>query len=361
MTPFWMSREKISMPETATQEPPGRSPGPGRRSRRPGAVTIAFAIVALLLAWLWFDGRSELSGLREQVAQRLRDSESESRDARLLAKQAQDALREVQAKLSLLEVRVAESQSQQVALEALYQELSRSRDEWVLAEIEQILTIASQQLQLAGNVRAALVALQTADARLARSDRPQFAPLRKVLANDIERLKAAPSLDIPGLAIKLDQLIATADSLPLAQEARPPARADEDGGAKNDAGGIWARLSTDFINELRQLVRVQNMERPDPAILSPSQAFFLRENLKLRLLNARLALLARDEATFRGDLKTAGAWLNRYFDPRARATVSAQQSLAQLGSSGTSMALPTIGESLAAVRSYKVARDRPPR
>src|SRR3954470_19083270 len=252
-----------------------RAPAQGtqaRARRRPGAVAVALAVVAVLLAWQWADSRSRLDALREEVAQRLRGSESESRDALLLAKQAQDALRDVQAKESQLEVKLAESQRQQVALEALYQELSRSRDEWVLAEIEQILTIASQQLQLAGNVRAALVALQTADARLARSDRPQFAPLRKVLASDIERLKAAPSPDVPGLAIRLDQLIATADSLPLAQESRPATRTEE--GAENTGGGLWQRLGSDFLSELKQLVRVEHMERPDPAVLSPSQAFF---------------------------------------------------------------------------------------
>src|SRR6266542_2987440 len=67
--------------------------------------------------------------------------------------------------------RLAESQSQSLALEALYQDLSRNRDEWQLAEIEQVLAIASQQLQLARNVRAALLALQLADSRLARTDR----------------------------------------------------------------------------------------------------------------------------------------------------------------------------------------------
>ena len=340
-----------------SQHDPMESPQEARPSRRRfSRATIAFAALAGLLAWQWYDGRTRLDALREQVAQRVRDSESESRDARLIAKQAQDALREVQAKQSQLEVKLAESQSQQVALEALYQELSRSRDEWVLAEIEQILTIASQQLQLAGNVRAALVALQTADARLARSDRPQFAPLRKVLAGDIERLKAAPSPDIPGLALKLDQLIATSDSLPLAQEARPTARTDAD--EVKTAGGLWQRLGSDFLSELKQLIRIENMERPDPAILAPSQAFFLRENLKLRLLNARLALLARDEATFRADLKTAGAWLDRYFDRKARPVVATQATLAQLGAGGPGMALPTMSDSLAAVRSYKIARDR---
>jgi uroporphyrin-3 C-methyltransferase len=324
--------------------------------RRFAPLALVVAIVAVLLVWQRYETRSELSALREQVAHRLREGESDSRDARLLSGQAQEASREALAKLSQLEVKLAESQNQQVALEALYQELSRSRDEWVLAEIDQILSIASQQLQLAGNVRAALVALQMADTRLARSGRPQFAPLRKVIAADIERLKAAPSLDIPGLAIKLDQVIASTDSLPLSQDARPPVRAD--GEAAKTADDLWSRLGTDFWNGLKQLVRVQNMERPDAPLLTPSQAFFVRENLKLRLLNARLALLARDEATFRSDLKTAGAWLDRYFDKKARATGLAQASLAQIAAGGTSMALPTIDDSLAAVRNYKVARDR---
>jgi uroporphyrin-3 C-methyltransferase len=328
--------------------------------RRMTPLLVALVTLAVTYAWFWVDHRlNDLDGMRAQVAQGMRESQSEARDARLLAGQAQEAARETQAKLSQLEVKLAESQNQQVALEALYQELSRSRDEWVLAEVEQILTIANQQLQLAGNVRAALVALQTADARLARSDRPQFAPLRKVIAADIERLKAAPNLDIPGLAIKLDQVIATADSLPLAQDARASAKTEAE--SPKAAGDLWTRLGSDFWSELRQLVRVQNMESNDVALLTPSQAFFLRENLKLRLLNARLALLARDESTFRADLKTATAWLDRYFDKKARATLLAQSSLAQIGSGATNMALPSIGESLTAVRNYKVARDRPPR
>lgn len=316
-------------------------------------VTIALAALALLLAWQWYDSRAEMGQLREELARRLRDSDAESRDARLVARQSQEGLREAQAKLSQLELKLAESQNQQVALEALYQELSRGRDEWVLAEVDQILTIASQQLQLAGNVQAALVALQTADARLARSNRPQFAPLRKVLARDIERLKTTPNLDIAGLAVRLDQAIASIDSLPLAQDARPQASAESARVGAQE--GFWRRFGAELMAELGQLVRVENVERAEPALLAPSQVFFLRENLKLRLLNARLALLARDEATFRNDIKTATSWIERYFDTRAGAAAAAIAGLKQIGSSGISMALPTIGDSLAAVRNYKVS------
>src|SRR5467141_3816809 len=315
---------------------------------------IAFGLVALLLVWQWYDGQSRIGALRDELAQRVRESESDSRDARLAARQAQEAAREAQAKLAQIELKLAEFQSQQIGLETLYQELSRSRDEWVLAEIEQILAIASQQLQLTGNAQVALAALQTADARLARSGRPQFLPLRKVFARDIERLKTAPGLDVPGLAAKLDQLIAGVDSLPLVQDARPQAPA----AAKHEAEGLWARLVADLLGELKQLVRLENMGASDPALLSPPQAFFLRENLKLRLLNARLALLARDETAYRSDVKLAAGWLERYFDTRSRAAAATAATLKQLASDSIRASLPTIGESLAAVRAYKPVRKQ---
>ncbi len=314
----------------------------------------AFGLVALLFAWQWYDGHNRIGALRDELAQRVRESESDSRDARLSARQAQETAREAQAKLAQIELKLAEFQDQQISLEALYRDLSRSRDEWVIAEIEQILTIASQQLQLTGSVQVALSALRTADARLGRSGRPQFLPLRKVFARDIERLKTAPSLDVPGLAAKLDELIAGVDSLPLVQEARPQATA----AAKRDADGLWERLVAELLGELKQLVRIENMEGSDPALLSPPQAFFLRENLKLRLLNARLALLSRDETAYRGDVKLAASWLERYFDTRARAAVAMGVTLKQLALDSIGVSLPTIGESLAAVRAYKPARKQ---
>jgi uroporphyrin-3 C-methyltransferase len=273
-----------------------------------------------------------------------------------LAKQAQESVREAQVKLSVIENKIAESQSQQVALEALYQELSRSRDEWALAEIEQILTVASQQLQLAGNVQAALMGLQTAEGRLARSDRPQFIPLRRVLNRDIERLKTAPNPDIAGMALRLDNLIASVDILPLQFDERtqsPPKPAGSPG-----ANGVWARVLTEIWDEMKQLVRIRNVDRPDAALLPPTQAYFLRENLQLRLLNARQALLARDPARFRADLETARTWMTRYYDTRAKSTATALASLKQLSASSINVELPTIADSLAAVRNFKVAREK---
>ena len=335
-------------------------PATPRRSRVPLLLLIAILLAAALAAVFWLDARQRIDATQAELARRLRDIENDAREARSVARQAQEALRESQAKVGQLESRFAESQSQQLALEALYQDLSRNRDEWQLAEIEQVLAIASQQLQLAGNVRAALLALQLAEARLARADRPQFVPIRRALSRDIERLKALPALDLPGMSLRLDRLAAQVDSMPLAFDER----AERAGAAKDvpgtDERGFWARLGSEVWTELRQLVVVRKVDAPEPPLLPPSQAYFVRENLRLRLLNARLNLLARDEAGYREDLRTAQSWIGRYFDQGSKQTADALAQLEQLSASTFSFEMPNISESLEAVRGFKSRGERNP-
>src|SRR5687768_2566912 len=242
------------MVETETEAPiPAQ---PARRSRAPLLLLIAVALAAGLATLFWLDARGRIGATQEELARRLRDIEADAREARSIARQSQEAARDAHVKVAQLEARLAESQSQQLALEALYQELSRNRDEWQLAEIEQVLAIASQQLQLAGNVRAALLALQLAEARLAKSDRPQFLPVRRALARDIERLKALPVLDVAGMSARIDSLVAAVDSLPLAFDER-----SERPAAKKSAPekGFWSRLGSEVWSELRQLVIVRQV------------------------------------------------------------------------------------------------------
>ena len=295
------------------------------------------------------------------LARRLRDIEADSKEARGLARQSQEALRDALGKLAALETRLAESQGQQLALEALYQELARNRDEWQLAEIEQVLAIAQQQLQLSGNVRAALLALQLAENRLSRADRPQFLPVRRALTRDIERLKSLPMLDVPGLSLALDRLVASVDGLPLAFDERAQRAApgkDKDAKSAPAEEGFFTRLGGEVWKELRQLVVVRRIDSPEPPLVPPQQAYFLRENLKLRLLNARLALLTRDEAGYREDLRTAQAWIQRFFDARAKPSQAALAQIKQLSAASVGFEPPSITDSLEAVRGFKSRSER---
>ncbi len=338
----------------AETESSGAAPG---SSRTVALAVIVVVLAAGLAALSWLDARHRIATTQEELARRLREIESDAREARSVARQSQEALRESQSRLAQIESRVAESQSQSLALEALYQELSRNRDEWQLAEIEQVLAIASQQLQLARNVRAALLALQLADSRLARTDRPQFAPIRRALARDIERLKAAPAVDFAAVTARIDNLIAGIDGLPLAfdeRTERAPVAKDTAAAERSFVG----RLGAEVWNEISQLVVVRRMDAAEPPLLPPSQAYFVRENLRLRLLNARVSLLARDEAGYREDLRASQAWVQRYFDGRSKSTADAQAQLKQLSAVSISFEMPTISESLDAVRGYKSRRER---
>ena len=323
--------------------------------RRSWPLAALFLLTLGLLAWQWIASQQRFNALEHALAERLATLQAEGEEGRVAGRRAGDDLRAALTKLNLLENKITVSQNQQLALETLYQELSRNRDEWYLADIEQMLSIASQQLQLAGNVRAAMVALEAADARLQRLDQPQLIGLRKVINEDIERLKALPYVDMVGMSLQLDALTRQVDGLPLEAERRTRAAQAP---AAPAPGGPFGQFFADVWHEVKQLVQVRRVDDSRPELLAPSQAYFLRENLKLRLLSARLALLQRDEADYHADLAAAQSWLRQYFDtsdPNARRALDA---LAQLAASAIRVDLPDITASLNAVRDYKLSMAR---
>jgi uroporphyrin-3 C-methyltransferase/uroporphyrinogen III methyltransferase/synthase len=353
-----------------------------RRRAAPAAFWIA--IVALVLGAaglaLAIASHNRLETVERELARRIQGVDGVSNEARIAAKQAQDIAIALQTREGVLESKVADSQSQQASLQQLYQDLSRTRDDWALAEVEQLLSVGSQQLQLAGNVPGALIALQNADDRLARADRPQFIALRRVIARDMDRLRALPSVDLAGDALRLDSLVSMVDKLPLLSDERasPAPRLDavpidreprnppRAGAASSAAPTFLERMSDDFRylgaetwQQFQQLVRVREVNEPDALLLAPSQAYFVRENLKLRLLNARLALLAHQEPIFRADLLRVDELLRTYFDSRAQSTVAALALLKQIEGSTTAIEMPTLADSLNAVRSFKSAGEHP--
>jgi len=351
-----------SAPEAPASPPlPSTPRGWKADVRRPVVWVVLLAI--LVVAAQWLDTRMQVSGVQQELARRLAESDGQAKEGRLLARQAQNALAELQAKYGALETKVAETQSQALALEAMYQELSSSREERLLAEVEPAVSIAVQQLQFAGNVEAALLALQSAEARLVRASQPRLVALRRILTQDIERLKAAPAADVTGLSLKIESVVAVADSLPLAFEQRPvtsleaiPTTESTKGATPADQG-YWRRLLTDLWHELKQLARLERIDRGDPGLLAPTQSFFLRENMKLRLLNARLALLQRDGKTFRGEIYQTRELLERYFDTRAKSVQAADLTLRQLATADVSADLPRLIESLSVLRSAKLGRE----
>jgi uroporphyrin-3 C-methyltransferase len=342
--------------------PPSRVSGSGWRNP-----WLLVAVLAIGLAgWQSIETRLKLADTQQELARRLAESDAVNSESRALARQAQAQLTSLLGRLGALEARIAEWQSEQATLEKLYQDLARNRDEWALAEVEQGVLLAAQQLQLTGNVQAAVLALQTADSRLAGNSQPRFISLRKVLVHDLDRLRALPQVDLPGMNLRLESVIQAIDTLPLAVDGRPrvPAAKPQAAAVLPAAAvspmslGFWQQLAGDFWRELGSLVRIQRFDRDEPALLAPGQAFFLRENLRLRLLNARLALLARDQRTFRNELRQSQGWMDRYFDAPHAALQAAQETLKQLASTEINIDLPNLNESLAAIRNFPLGRER---
>jgi uncharacterized protein HemX len=322
-------------------------------------VMAAVALVAVVLAgWLAWDARVGIQSMESTAGGRLAELGAASAQARAALAQSQSSLKDAQARISELEARVADTQEQRVALEEMYRELSRGADDRVLSEVEQMLVLASQQLQLAGNVRGALAALQAADQRLARAEKLAATPLRRAITQDMDRLKAVPQLDTVGIAVKLDGLIAQSETLPLmVNETLPLARVASRARFADDSG-TFTRAARDLWDEMKGLVRIRDLEGAEAPLLAPAQSYFLRENLKLRLLSARVALLARDEPSFRDDLKASQAWIAKYYDPKAKPTLTALATLKQVAESPVAINVPDINPSLAAVRTARAAREK---
>ncbi len=346
--------QPLPAPSTQALPPRGR---PRRESDRSARTLGALALlVAAIAAWAAIDASLALRGLESSAGGRLAELGAENRSAKTALAQAQAQLRETQSRVTELEARVADTQEQRVALEEMYRELSRSADDRLLSEVEQLLVLASQQLQLAGNVRGALAALQAADQRLAKAEKLAATPLRRAITQDMDRLKAFPQVDTVGTAVKLDQLIAQTETLPLLVAETPaPTRVAR---LKPEEPTGMTRAARDFWEEMKGLVKIRELEAPEPPLVSPQQSYFLRENLRLRLLAARVSLLARDETTFREDLKAAQAWITKYYDPKARTTVAAVATLKQVADTPVNIAPPDINASLAAVRTARAAREK---
>jgi uroporphyrin-III C-methyltransferase len=343
-------------------EPP--STPPARRSIGSWVAVIAIGLVIAAAAYT----HVQLGNLRKESARRLGELEQATLRANETANRADAEARAARERTALLEARLAEEQGQREALEQLYADLSRGRDEAVLVEVERLVAMAGQELSISGNVATALAALQTADVRLARTDSARFLPLRRMIARDIERLKVAPTVDIAGMAVKLDQIAAGVDSWPLLSDARAasaavaPAPSTLRETVAPSPGTPWwerwiERLQAE-LGEYRDLVVLRRVETPESLLLQPQQQQLLRLQIRMRLLTARSALLTRNDRLFRADLLEAQALITRHVDVRQPNVAAALATIRQFATTALSMEVPQINDSLAAVRAARVVPGR---
>lgn len=367
-------------PATAShQAPPAGSRMPQAWVWTSLALGIAATIAIISAAMLW----QRLNNIQQQLALQSADSRGQAVEARTLARQAEDVSRDTASRMSVMEARVGEVALQRGQLEELVQSLSRNRDDTMVGDIESAVRFAMQQSQLSGSPDPLVSALKIAQQRVTVSAQPRLAPLQRAIARDLDRIAASKSLDTAGLLARMDDLLRQIDDLPLQndvldknarrtaparnrgnQSAAPAAASAPAEAATDDsASPSWwlSALSTAWgvvHEEARSLVRVRRIDYPDAVLLSPTQAFFVRENLKLRILNARMALLGRQMNASRNDLAAAADAVHKYFDISSRRGQQAAQQLNQLQQAMQDVEVPRANDTLAALATAAAAAGR---
>lgn len=316
---------------------------------------VGLSVLALVVAALLWQKLSRIQG---QLAKQSADAGQQSLEAKAWAKQAQDTVKDNASRMALLESRLGEVALQRSQLEELIQSLSRSRDENLVVDIEAALRMAQQQAQLTGSMEPLLAALKSAQQRVQRAAQPRLAPVLRAIEKDLERLRALQPFDLPGLLIRLDEGVSLVDSLILANQAPALTTAPTPAAPQAASPSPWWMVTglKPLWDQLLGLVRISRIDAPEAMLLSPEQAFFLRENLKLKLLNARLGLLARQHDAARGDMASASVAVRRYADPQSRKTQQMLQLLEQAQQQTKTGEVPRLDASLTALATAAAGR-----
>jgi uroporphyrin-3 C-methyltransferase len=320
------------------------------------AVLAVVAGVSLVMAW---KTSQRVEAIEKELVLRLDEGQKQSSQAQMLARQSQDSVLAASAKVALLEARLAEVAIQRTQLEDLMRSMSRSRDENLLVDIDTGLRVAMQQTAITGSAEPLVAMLKQADERLARYDQPRLEGVRRAIARDLDRVKSASAPDIPSLSIKLDEAVRLIDELPLLSNAQASAAASAAPVLPSwwpDWNASWKAASERVWLEVKSLVRVTRIDHPEAMLLAPDNAFFVRENVKLRLLNARLALLSRQFDTAQRDLQVVQTALERYFDRSSRRTGLALDLVRQVSSMSRQVTTPKPDDTLVALAAVSAGR-----
>ncbi|ARP94672.1 uroporphyrinogen-III C-methyltransferase [Bordetella genomosp. 13] len=370
-----------SRPEVSSKPPRARSV-----SSTLIAALVIVALLAIALGGALWAQRREFRAAGQEVASRLDQMNRELSQARQEGRQALALAQAQTNQVADLEGRIREVQTQNSALQQAWQTFSSgASDEILVNDVDRMITLASQQLRLAGDVNNAIVALETAQSRLAQADRPRLAGLQQSINGDLDRLRAVTTVDIPAQSARIERLVALVgrapllvpdDAAPLARpgqsrpEAAQPAPPPVDPTADLPADAPWwqrwraeveswpGRAGQAVAHELGDLIRVQRVDEPSALLLSPEQATMVRSTLRQRLLTVQLAMLMRQQPVWKTELDNVQDTLARYFDERSQDTMAARTLARELSQVEIAVRVPDVSDSLSTIAALRAAGSK---
>jgi uroporphyrin-3 C-methyltransferase len=321
---------------------------PARRLAIFVLLILLFAVV--IMTWQWAEKRGYIADTKNFLTQYLDDADVFSNRTRKIIAEIESKRTETEQQLNQLAASLLASDNQRLAAETLINEDVDSRsDAWILGTVKHLIVFSDQHLQLTGNVHAAIATLEHALELLQTSEVLGSSKLSAKLTSDIEQLKMSSNVNILHIYQDIEAYFVQVDVLPLAMETQL-IKINLAGKLSNlSESSVWHRYFNEVLQDFRQLVSVKKSENPNVPLLSHYQAKLLRENIKLQLTLARLALLTRDESSFRSVLITAVDWMNQYFDTQDQSVKDMLETLDRLSEVKFESHFPDLRESLEAV------------
>lgn len=225
------------------------------------------------------------------------------------------------------------------------------KQDWLISEAEYLLNLAGQRLALMRDVKTAITALKAADRRLSETGNPELLSIRKALSKDINQLEAVPQADLSGLSFKLTAMLSDIDNLKLLTPKPEGTLSEQTVNTSTDIKD-WKELPSAMWHEIQKLVVIREHQGPIKPLLAPEQNFFLNQNLKLQLEQARLAMLSGETQIYIERLNTAKAWISKWYDGNQSKTKNLLVQLDGLLSQPIHPTLPTLNNSFAAFTFY---------
>lgn len=339
-----------------------------KERRRGGRGAVAVAVLALLLALLAIAAVAALGYLGKQRAESLGDRVAtaeqtvETTTQEVILPKISDLRSQLEAltgrvkhqggDLSRLRKDLHQTQRQ---LTELTDRVMGGKRRWKLLELEDLLLTANQQLLLEHDPKGALQALQIVNHQLAKLNDPRLYNVRKEVIEDIAALKAMPKPDIQGLVLKLASLSERVGKFPLASDVPDEYTGDNIGSNGGNQADVppWEHFLTSIRAALEGMLTIRRSGSGSiTPLMPPDQAFFLRQNLKLKLQTAKLALLRHNPQTYRASLSSARQWLRRFFNTDNAAVTAAIETLGQMKKIPIAWEPPDISGSLTALRKF---------
>lgn len=351
---------------SADPSPDAASPEPRARGGT-AAIVVSVLLFALLLAgaWYWHQYRyaPALAALAEDVAgtgagQTSLAAELDATRAGIdsVGAEAAGVLAEVDALGAKIDSAVQGQADLRRSVSALYEKETQTSVDWVLAEAEYLVLAATQRLALERDTETAIAALRAADQRLRSAEHPDLIPIRDQLIKDITALEGVNRADVEGLALYLAKTIDQVDDLPtkpIAEEVTPFATVRDGEYAAAD----WRRLGYAIWSDLVDLVEVKDADLPDSVLFDPELRYFLRQNLKLELASARLAVLRRDRANLEASAGLIKRLFEAYYDENDAGVKSIKARLDEAVTLELKPQLPNISGSLDVIRRQRADRS----